>query len=357
MAERLSRELRAFESLARVLAASPSDADAIVERICADVRSAFGLARASVVAPDELAAGHPLVERAREQGRAVSDGQRVAVPLAADGIALGYLIGDAAGEPLELDEAELGLLTALASVAAVFVARARELARLEESLDARDAFVSLASHELRTPITVVHGIVSTLHLRGDQLEPEQVRELRAMAFAQTSRLAQLTDQLLDMTRLEARRPAVRTRRFRLREVVDELLIRVAPDRRGDVAVDVDPTLELESDPDAVERVVSNLVLNALRYGRPPVRVSAELGDAVRVVVEDAGPGVDPEFVPRLFERFARGSADRQGAGLGLAIARSYADALGAALRYEPRRPTGARFTLALPARALAGETL
>jgi len=62
-------------------------------------------------------------------------------------------------------------------------------------------------------------------------------------------------------------------------------------------------------------------------------------------------------VPRLFDRFARGSGDRQGAGLGLAIARSYAEALGASLRYEPREPSGARFTLALPARAYAAEPL
>jgi signal transduction histidine kinase len=357
MAERLPRELHAFQNLARVVATSPVGAEAILERICADVRTGFGLARASVLAPEELAARHPLVEQAREARRAVTDGTRVAVPLAVDDLCLGLLIGDAAGEPLELDDADLGLLTALASVAAVFVMRARDYDRLEQSLDARDTFVSLASHELRTPIAVVHGIVSTLHLRGEALEPHQVRELRATAFAQTTRLARLTEQLLDLSRLEARRPAILERRFLLRELVDELLLRIAPERRRDVVVEVDPELEVESDPDAVERVVSNLIVNALRYGEPPVVVRAEDGDRLDVLVEDAGPGIDPELVPRLFDRFSRGSEDPRGAGLGLAIARSYAEALGATLAYEPRLPRGARFRLVLPARAGSANPL
>jgi signal transduction histidine kinase len=353
MAERLPRELRAFQSLARVVAASPNDAHAILQRICADVQAAFGLARTSFVAQEELASRHPLIERARRRRRAVADGRRLAVPLAVDGLCLGYLIGDADGGSLELDEPELSLLTALAAVAAVFVARAREIERLEQSLAARDTFVSLASHELRTPIAVVHGIVSTLHLRGEALEPEQVRELRATAYQQTSRLAVLTEPLHDHSPLPARRPAIRVTRFRLRELVDELLLRLAPDRRGDLVVEIDPALELESDANAVERIVSNLVVNALRYGSPPVSVRIETGGPLQVVVEDAGPGVDPAFVPRLFDRFARGSTDRHGAGLGLAIALSYAEALGASLRYEPGEPRGARFMLALPARSLA----
>jgi signal transduction histidine kinase len=93
--------------------------------------------------------------------------------------------------------------------------------------------------------------------------------------------------------------------------------------------------------------------NALRYGAPPVTVSAEQTDHhLRLAVEDCGRGVPPEFVPDLFERFSRAgvSHDRTpGTGLGLAIARSYARAHGGDLLYEDAKPHGARFLLVLPA--------
>jgi two-component system sensor histidine kinase MtrB len=108
---------------------------------------------------------------------------------------------------------------------------------------------------------------------------------------------------------------------------------------------------------AVERVVANLVLNALRHGEPPVRVRDRGDGCVSLLVEDCGRGVDPAFVPRLFDRFSRGARRRAigtcGAGLGLAIARSYAEAIGADLSYEPRRPRGARFALSFPPEAAA----
>ena len=102
------------------------------------------------------------------------------------------------------------------------------------------------------------------------------------------------------------------------------------------------------DPDALERVLSNLIVNALRYGAPPVRVSAEGAGSTRIVVADAGAGVPEELQPRLFDRFTRGRRDVAGSGLGLSIARSYAELLGGRLRYEHAVPHGARFSLTLP---------
>jgi two-component system sensor histidine kinase KdpD len=345
MGERLSQELRAFQELAQAAASGPYDPDALVDRICREVAAAFDLGRADFVGGHGVAARHPLIERARRERQAVTDGTRVAAPLCVDDDCLGFVIGDAEGRPLDLDEPALQLLTALARVGAVFVAKADEHGRLERSLDERTNFVSLASHELRTPIAVVHGIVSTLHLRGDELDPEQLHDLRATAYEQTSRLALLTEQLLDLSRLEAGAVANRREGVRLRQLVDELLLRTVPQRLADVVVEVDPELQLESDPDALERVLSNLIVNALRYGQPQVHVRVE---GPRIVVEDCGKGVDPTLVPRLFERFTRGPRDSGGAGLGLAIARSYAEALGGSLVYEQAVPHGARFALVLP---------
>ena len=102
-----------------------------------------------------------------------------------------------------------------------------------------------------------------------------------------------------------------------------------------------------ADPLVLDRVVSNLVANASRYGRPPITVEASQRDQfIRIVVSDSGDGVPEELVPTLFDRFERGTS-RQGSGLGLAIAKAYANAHGGELLYTPS-DTGACFELILP---------
>ena len=225
------------------------------------------------------------------------------------------------------------------------------LAELEILGEARNQFISLASHELRTPIAVVNGIAATLHLRGDELAPEQRTELRKTLYVQSCRLGELTEQLLDLSRLDAHAVNLTPTRFHPRERIEELLTRIAPDRLDDVQVAVEPRLEIYTDPHAFERVVANLLTNAFRYGEPPVEVGALPNKRVRFVITDHGPGVPDEFVPLLFERFSQADGSprrRQGAGLGLAIAKSFAHALGGDLRYEAAVPTGARFCFELP---------
>jgi two-component system sensor histidine kinase MtrB len=108
---------------------------------------------------------------------------------------------------------------------------------------------------------------------------------------------------------------------------------------GDLAVVIDPLV--------LDRVVSNLVINATRYGAPPITIGAEQRDRhLRIHVEDQGEGVPDDLVPRLFDRFARGD-DASGSGLGLAIARAYARAHGGDLIYQPG-DAGARFELIVP---------
>ena len=98
----------------------------------------------------------------------------------------------------------------------------------------------------------------------------------------------------------------------------------------------------------LDRVVSNLLINAVRYGAEPITLSAEAGDTyLRITVEDSGEGVSEEMRPHLFERFARTDSTDVGSGLGLAIARAYAHAHGGDLVYDPRK-RGARFELIIP---------
>jgi signal transduction histidine kinase len=255
---------------------------------------------------------------------------------------------------------ELNLLRTLAALTGIALDRARLFEReremrleLERADELKSNFVALAAHELRTPVTTIHGFVHTLHHLEDRLSEEQRQELRNALEQQTTRMAGLVEQLLDLSRLDAHAIAVVPQRLNVRERLDEIVASAAAHDADAVEVRADERLEATADPVVLERIVANLVTNALRYGSPPVTVAATRNDRhLRITVEDRGDGIPDEFVPNLFERFSRNEATRRatsGTGLGLAIARSYAHAHNGELLYESAEPHGARFQLVLPA--------
>ena len=252
---------------------------------------------------------------------------------------------------------ELRLLETLGGLTGIALDRVRLFQQehevrlaLERADELKTNFIALASHELRTPVTTIHGLAATLNRHGVNLEEDQRRELRDALERQAARMAKLVDQLLDLSRLDADAVSITPERFNVREQLEDIVIAVAADRKDDVRVGAPADLEAAADPAALERIVGNLVTNALRYGAPPVVVRAEQQDRhLRVFVEDHGEGVPPQFVPELFERFTRSGRERAGGtGLGLAIARSYARAHNGDLVYEDAEPHGARFQLILP---------
>jgi signal transduction histidine kinase len=257
---------------------------------------------------------------------------------------------------------EFSMLRALGGLIGVALDRSRLFAHeraareaLEEADRLKSNFVSLAAHELRAPVAAVHGLAETLLKRAPELpEPRRI-ELREMLVRQTSRLLILVEQLLDLSRLEADAIAIRPEILRVRTRVEEIVAGTAGVAAPLIEVRIPDALEAPVDPAAFDRIVSNLVANALRYGAEPISITAELRDRhFRLAVEDRGPGVPPELIPDLFERFARGASARVGGvgtGLGLAIARSYAQAHAGDLLYEPAEPHGARFELVLPVEA------
>jgi signal transduction histidine kinase len=251
-------------------------------------------------------------------------------------------------QPRSFDADDVELLELVADRAALGIERTRvaeELLRLDRL---KSNFVAFAAHELRTPAASVLGIVETLEQRADVLQASQVADLRAALGDQARRLVRLVDQLLDVSRLEREALVLAVGPLALRPLIEEIVAATGASQQ--VAVDVPDGIEAVGDPTAVERVVANLVLNALVHGAPPIVVRAARNDRhVRIHVEDAGPGVPDEFVPALFERFERHAPGGLGSGLGLAIARAYALAQGGDVVYEPRDPSGARFTLVLPA--------
>lgn len=255
---------------------------------------------------------------------------------------------------------ERKLLTALGSFTSLALDRARLFGQEQEARRAleradqlKSEFVALAAHELRSPVGAIYGISETVAERRDQLAPEQLEELQSTLRSQIRRLREVVEQLLDLSRLDAEAVEIRPQRILVRDRLARIVESVAPlEAATRIGIDADPALQADVDVDALERIVSNLLVNACRYGEPPVVVRAGVEEgALHVIVEDSGPGVPDEFVPLLFDRFARSSASAanvSGTGLGLAIARSYARAHNGDVSYRRAAPRGAAFELRLP---------
>jgi signal transduction histidine kinase len=267
------------------------------------------------------------------------------------------------GSPLMVSESVLGVIhvgtleprfftpddQALLELVASRAALAIEKARIHEKMVRLDQlklnFVAVASHELRTPATAIYGITATL-LHGAELSEETRVELEESLWGQVNRLRILIEQLLDLSRLDSQAIPITPQPIVLRALLAEIAAGTA--RQQDVHIDVADDLVVRADRLALERIMDNLVGNALRYGAPPVVVTAHPMDTyLRVSVEDEGEGVPSELVPRLFDRFERGSVGH-GSGLGLSIAQAYARAHGGDLIYDRSEKGGARFELILP---------
>ena len=225
------------------------------------------------------------------------------------------------------DQEDVELLQLAADRAAIAI----EQARLQEEVALLDQlklnFIAIASHELRTPAAAVFGTLATLVGRGDQLSPETREQLLRVGYEQGDRLRRLLEQLLDLSRLDAKAVAIDAKPIVLHDVLKEIAADTVPSETP-LRLDVAPDLTVVADPLVLERVVSNVLANAARHGRPPIVVAAEQRDRhLQIAVEDGGDGVPEELRPRLFDRFER-PEEAQGSGLGLAIAYAYARAHG-----------------------------
>ena len=290
---------------------------------------------------DDVDHAHVLNPILREKGIK----SMLGVPLLVRGVSLGVLhVGTLTPRRFTQDEVEL------LQIVAERVAIAIERAQLHEDLIQLDQlklnFVAIASHELRTPATSVYGVLKTLADRSEELTDELRDELLRVGVEQGERLRRLLEELLDLSRLDARAINVDPRPLVLKTALTDV-VHGALATSDAVELDIPDNLAAVVDPLVLDRVVSNLVANAVRYGAPPIRIVAQQRDRhLRVAVEDSGPGVPKELEGRIFDRFARGGGEA-GHGLGLAIARAYAQAHGGDLVYDSR-PGGARFELLIP---------
>jgi signal transduction histidine kinase len=231
----------------------------------------------------------------------------------------------------------------------------RTIASLAHARDRERAFTSDVAHELRTPLSAIVGAAGLVQAQIDSL-PAEARRPVELLVSGTERLQALVGDLLELSRMEAGGGTVAREPVPLVDVVADVL-RLGG-WHGAVAVDV-PPLTVETDPRRLERILMNLLPNAIRYGRRNVAVRARpVGRELLIEVCDGGPGISPADLPRIFDRFYKADRSRStgGSGLGLAIAQENARLLGTRIEVSSQPGAGTRFSLAVPLAAAAPGT-
>jgi PAS domain S-box-containing protein len=223
--------------------------------------------------------------------------------------------------------------------------------RLEEE---KTDFVATISHELRTPMTAVYGAAQTL-LRRDEMSPEQRRQLIEMIATQAARLSQITEEILLTTRLDRDEVTVHHEPVDVGAAVESAVEAMRShlpedmEMKVEIAADVGPAA---GDSDRIQQVLLNLIDNAAKHGRSPVRISAGTSNGlVSIAVSDSGPGIAPGERERIFEKFYRAGPQLTrlsgGTGLGLYISRELTRRMGGRLRLESEPGEGATFVVEL----------
>jgi signal transduction histidine kinase len=251
----------------------------------------------------------------------------------------------------------LAALTAEVRASAAELERSnKELTRSAEELrradELKSRFLAMASHELRTPLTAIAGFTTTMLRRWQQLEEAEKLEFLEIIDRQTRRLSRLVDDLLHLSKVESGTLQVERVKLDVSIAIKEAIRELGPDEP--IVVSAPDDLVLFADEEHVNRILVNYISNARKYGKPPIEIDARAIDGwVEISVTDRGT-VPPNFVPYLFEDFARaeGSAS-DGTGLGLAIVKGLAEAHGGEAWYQPNVPTGSCFKVRLP--RLAGR--
>jgi len=235
------------------------------------------------------------------------------------------------------------------------IATARDITHFREAEELKSTFISIVSHELKTPIALIKGYVSTLRREDAHWDPQIVQESLAVIEEEADRLAQLVEGLLEASRLQAGAVELHLSEVSLRHLAERLVHRMAvsdPNHTYEVNLPQDLPI-IQGDEQRLEQVLSNLLSNAAKYSPPGTTIRVEgwaHPDRVILCVQDEGPGIAPEDAPHIFDRFYR-SRDAvrhtKGAGLGLYLARAIVEAHHGRIWVDPS-DRGARICFSLP---------
>ena len=258
---------------------------------------------------------------------------------------------------------DLQLFETLANHASIAMENARLINQLEESLAhltemnrLKDDFVASVSHELRTPLTSIQGYVKTLLRTDASFSEVDRRSFLETVDRQSARLHRLIEDLLAVSRIESKTDSTHYSIISLEQVAQEVIGEVHNRvSAGQIQLDFDGALPVETDGGKVHQILANLVDNGLKYGgkdNPVVIRGRRDGEGASISVIDQGEGVPGELQERVFDRFYQvdQSATRSvgGAGLGLYICRRMAEAIGGRIWLERTGAEGSTFTLWIP---------
>ncbi|MFG2223086.1 ATP-binding protein [Streptomyces sp. NPDC048644] len=232
-----------------------------------------------------------------------------------------------------------------------------ELRRLESN---SRRFAADVSHELRTPLAAMTAVTDVLDEDADALDPDTASAVRLIS-QETGKLARMVEDLMEVSRFDAGAAALHPDEVDVAETIRKTLqARAWQDR---VTADLPAAVRARLDPRRLDVVVANLVGNALHHGGDPVRVRlyapAPGDDLLRIEIADSGPGIDPEVLPHVFDRFYKADSARarsEGSGLGLAIAQENVRLHGGSVRAANSPEGGAVFTVELPRHATDEDT-
>ncbi|KFE64420.1 hypothetical protein DB31_2214 [Hyalangium minutum] len=287
----------------------------------------------------------------------------MAVPMLARGRTIGVLSFGLTEPGRRYTTDDLLLAQELAERAAHAVDNARLYSEAQQAIRIRDEFLSIASHELRTPLTPIQLHLQSLtqdarEERTDKLDSSKLRRKLETLGRQVHRLKLLVYGLLDVSRLSGHDFKLEIERVDLLELISEVTARFraeAEQTKTPLEVNVPASLIGEWDRIRVDQIMTNLVSNALKFGKgKPVTVSATSdGESALIQVRDLGIGIAPEDQERIFQRFERAVPTRHfgGFGLGLWIVRQIVEALGGTICVESELGRGATFTVELPLQA------
>jgi len=349
-AARAAAESRTLANLAGSVLVGEGALDEMLER----VRETFGLTSATLLERtdgvwDPVASAGPACASPGEADTEVPAGEGLILALR--------------GQLLEAEDQRL--IGAFAAQAAVALDRIRlsEAAAAAAPLAAankmRTALLAAVGHDLRTPLAAAKASVSSLLSKDVDLHADDRRELLVAADESLDRLAALVENLLDMSRLQAGALSIDVQPTAVDEVVARTLDDLGPDGKTVLIEAADDLPLVASDPGLLERVLANVVTNAVRYSpqdTPPHLTCSRLGDRVEIRVVDRGPGIPPDEWERVFLPFQRlGDTDNTtGVGLGLALARGLVEVMGGTL--EPEETPGGGLTMVISLAAVPPDT-
>jgi signal transduction histidine kinase len=240
----------------------------------------------------------------------------------------------------------------------------RQFHELKIADDMRRELIANVSHDLRTPLASLRGYIETLLIKGAG-SAEQLRAHLSVALRQADQLKRLIDSLFELAKLESGAVAPRIEAFAIAELLQDIgmRFRVRAEQRGvDLRTLIDTGgVTVLADLELIERALSNLLENAIRHTPRNCQVRIEMlveAVLVRIRVIDNGPGIEPEHLPRIFDRYYRGGgpADRNHAGLGLAIVKKIMDLHSQTVTLESREGVGTSVEITLQRPGQVGIT-